>query len=478
MRKHFMKFMQHSVIYGVSNILSRTVTFFLLPIYLAYLTAADYGILEISNTFFSLLLVVVLLNIDSGLFKLFYDKDVEFSQEEKVGTVFSFYFLYGLGISTLLIFLSPYISTLIFGSKDFSYITILVVLSSFFQGLVQLYLSIYRMKEKPFIYCAFNIALTILLALLNILFVVKFQRNYQGVREASVIGIFSIAFILFALNYKIKFRINIQALKRVLFLSIPLAGSGLASWALNLTDRYMLRVLLPVETAFTQIGIYGLSSKYASIMQILIVTPFMMAWSTLMFTYQYEENAKEIYARVLDIFVAGSIVLYLLSSIFSKFILNLLTSNQDFSEAFTIVPLLSLSFLSYGYYMVFTVGVTLVEKTKYMMYSNIYGAIVNIGMNFFLIPLLGFKGAAISSLSANIVRISYLYFFSQKRYYIPYKIFRNAFIVAIALISSNLGLFYLDNNLQKALLFILTVIVIITVSPLPFYKLIKQRIGK
>ncbi|HOE91502.1 MAG TPA: hypothetical protein PLV22_05975, partial [Candidatus Cloacimonadota bacterium] len=79
MRKHFMKFMQHSVIYGVSNILSRTVTFFLLPIYLAYLTAADYGILEISNTFFSLLLVVVLLNIDSGLFKLFYDKDVEFS---------------------------------------------------------------------------------------------------------------------------------------------------------------------------------------------------------------------------------------------------------------------------------------------------------------------------------------------------------------------------------------------------------------
>ncbi|MCB5250859.1 MAG: polysaccharide biosynthesis C-terminal domain-containing protein [Candidatus Cloacimonetes bacterium] len=470
-----MKFFQHSMIYGMSNILSRTVTFFLLPIYLAHLTAADYGVLEISNTFFSLLLVIIMLNVDSGLFKLFYDKDTEFSQEDKVGTAFSFYFVYGITVSAIFIFLSPYISQLIFGSKYYSYITILVVLSSFFQGLVQLFLSVYRMKEKPFLYCAFNIALTILLALLNILFVVKFQRNYQGVREASVIGIFSIAFILFIINYRYKFKIHTQIIRRILNLSIPLAGSGLASWLLNLTDRYMMRILLPEASAFAEIGVYSLSSKYASIMQLLVVTPFMMAWSALMFTYQYEDNAKDIYARVLDIFVAASVVLYVISSIFGKFILNILTSNPDFSQAYTIIPILSLSFLSYGYYMVFTVGVTLVEKTKYMMYSNLVGAAINIAMNLFLIPLLGFRGAAISSLSANIIRVAFLYIFSQKKYYIPYKIFRNALIIVAGFISSILGLLYLDNFGQKLIMFIMTLIFIIIISPLPFTQLIKQR---
>ncbi|MDD2650731.1 MAG: hypothetical protein PHF36_06310, partial [Candidatus Cloacimonetes bacterium] len=59
--------------------------------------------------------------------------------------------------------------------------------------------------------------------------------------------------------------------------------------------------------------------------------------------------------------------------------------------------------------------------------------------------------------------------------YIPYKIFRNALIIVAGFISSILGLLYLDNFGQKLIMFIMTLIFIIIISPLPFTQLIKQR---
>ncbi len=474
MKKHLLKFMQHSLIYGVSNILSRTVTFFLLPLYLAYLSASDYGILEISNTFFSLLFVILLLNIDSGLFKLFYDKTNQFTQEEKVGTVFSFYLIYGLIVSLILILISPFISNILYGNKSFIYITNLVIISAFLQGIVQLYLALYRMKEKPLNYCIFNVMLTIILALLNILFVVYFKKSFVGIREASVIGIGFIAFILFSLN-RIKIYFNKLVLKKVLNLCLPLAGSGLASWVFNLTDRYMIRVLYNQSSALKEVGVYGLSAKYASIVQFILVFPFMMAWSNLMFTYQHEKNAKEIYAKVLDLLIVASMFIYLFISMFSKQILNVLTDNVEFSTAYTVIPFLALSYIIYAFYMVFTVGVTLMEKTKFMMYSDIIAAVFNIFLNFLLIPNYGFLGASISTLVSINIRTGLLYIFSQRCYHIPYKIKTNTIIVLISFFSAFYCNQFADNLLLKLLLLFSVATIILIISPIRIIHLLRRK---
>lgn len=475
MKKHLLKFMKHSVIYGLSNVLSRTVTFFLLPLYLSYLNATDYGILEISNTFFSLLLVIFLLNIDSGLFKLFYDKVDTFNNEDKVNTVFSFYLVYAFIVSVLFVLISPFISLVLYGKTSFSYLIILVVISSFLQGIVHLYLSIYRMKEKPLNYCLFNVALTILLALLNVLFVVYYKKSYIGIREASVLGIGFIALILFSLN-KIKLQIQPIILKKVLKLCLPLAGSALASWVFNLTDRFMIRVLYDQSSALREVGVYGLSAKYASIVQFILVFPFMMAWSNLMFTYQHEKNAKEIFAKVFDIIVIISMLLYLVVSLFSKQVIHILTDNVEFSSAYTVVPLLALSNIIYAYYMVFTVGVTLVEKTKYMFYSDMIAAASNLLINIVLIPKYGFIGASISSLVSILIRAGVLYCFSQSCYKIPFRIGFNSVIILLSLVSTLLSNQISDIFLIKIVIFIVLCVIILILSPLNILQIVRRKI--
>lgn len=477
MKQHLLKFMHHSLIYGVSNILSRTVTFFLLPLYLSYLNAEDYGILEMSNTLFSLFIVVFLLNIDAGLFKLFYDKIDYGNNNDKINTVFSFYLIYASVFSAVFIAISPLISSLVYGSESFSYIITLVIISSFLQGLIQLYLSLYRMKEKPLMYCLFNVILTLLIAILNIIFVVYLKKSYTGIREASVLGLSIISITLLMLNH-IKIRINLNILKKTLHLCLPLAGSAIASWVFNLTDRYMIRILYNSDIALKEVGIYGLSAKYASIIQFIIVFPFMMAWSNLMFAYQHEKNAKDIFSKVLDALIIISMIFYLIISVFSKQVINVLTDNSEFSLAYTVIPLLALSYITYSYYMVFTVGVTLVEKTKYMLYSDLTGAFSSIIFNVFLIPSYGFIGASISSLISIFVRTGILFYFSQKHYPIPYKIKTNMLIILISFTTALICNYIADEILYKSIILILMIPVITFISPLRVYQILRRRFEK
>ncbi len=476
MKESIFKLFQHSGIYGLSNILSRTVTFFLLPLYLKYLSPSDFGILEISNTLFSLLIVFELLNIDSGLFKLFYDKTNNLSQNQKVGTVISFYVVYGSIVSVILILASSFISTILLGSNDFGYLINLVIISSFLQGIVQLYLAIYRMKEKALAYSLYNIFLTILMASLNILFVVTFQRSYEGVREASLISIFLVAVILIAANLDVKPSYNKEALRRVLRLSIPLAGSGLAGWVLTLVDRYMLRILLPSDIAFQQIGIYSLGVKYSTIMQLLIVTPFMMAWSTLMFSYQHEKNAKELFAQILNIFILVSMSAFVVISIFGKEIIMFLAKNPEYHSAYMIIPMMTLSKLSYGIYMVYTVGVTLVEKTKYMMYTDTITAVLNIALNYFLIIQYGFIGAAIACLISSFARVFILYYYSQREYKIPYNLIRNYFLIFAIYFATEAINLEISNIPIKIISCVGLTILIFLITPLPVFKLIRSKV--
>ena len=135
-----------------------------------------------------------------------------------------------------------------------------------------------------------------------------------------------------------------------------------------MTDRYMLKFLLPNDIALTQVGLYSLGAKIASFLHFALVAPFMLSWGALMYSYQNDPNAKIIYKNILNIFTALGGILFILVSLFSPEILGLLSQNKDYFVAYKVVPYLTFSKLLFGVFMVFTVGVTLTRKTKYISF--------------------------------------------------------------------------------------------------------------
>ena len=86
-------------------------------------------------------------------------------------------------------------------------------------------------------------------------------------------------------------------------------------------------------------------------------------------------------------------------------------------------------------------GIYIEKKTKYLPFITGTGAIINIGLNFLLIPILGLYGAAIAAFCSYLSMAIYIYIISQKFYPVNYDIKK---VLALNLINCiALLLFYL-----------------------------------
>lgn len=423
MRKAVANLGKHALIYGMGNLGTRIVAFLLLPLYTAFLTPEDYGILQICNILHTILLIVVQMGLTSSLFKVYYSENDLESKKVVLSSALIFMSASSLVILLPLFLLRSNIAPLLIGGENSEPLFVLILGAVYFESLVSLCLAILRAEEKSKVYALFILSKISIYALLNILFVGGLKRGYLGSREAVFLTMLVAIFVFIPfLKKHIEKRFNWHCVKELLQIGVPLAIGGIASWVLNFTDRYMLKFLLPEEVAMTEVGLYSMGAKFALLVKLFIVTPFMLSWGVLMFSHQHDKNAKLLYSKVLDIFVFTASIVFIIISVFGKDAIFFISVNPDYYDAYKVIPLLSLSYVLLGVFMVFRVGVTLEKKTFFASLANILAAMVNVFMNYLLIPNYGMMGAVFSSLLSFSLMTALMYIFSQKVYPIPYNI--------------------------------------------------------
>jgi O-antigen/teichoic acid export membrane protein len=196
---------------------------------------------------------------------------------------------------------------------------------------------------------------------------------------------------------------------------LPLVPAGLASMLLSVSDRYILQGLVSPS----DLGIYSLGYRLGMIVQVLIIGPFTIAWGPFLWAVSSQNEAKAIYASVLKYFLAISLFVSLTVSLFAKEIVNLIAV-PEYLNAFKIVPYVTISYVFYGLYYVFSPGINLQSKTKYLPFIVGASALINIVLNYQLIPVYGIMGAAASTSIAYLLLPIGTYFASRRYYPISY----------------------------------------------------------
>jgi O-antigen/teichoic acid export membrane protein len=84
--------------------------------------------------------------------------------------------------------------------------------------------------------------------------------------------------------------------------------------------------------------------------------------------------------------------------------------------------------------------------TRYGAYISLIGAVITITLNFILIPVYGYKGSAVTLLTAFFIMMVISYFLGRKYYPIPYNLKRIGFYFLIAMILFAISLY--TNNLK------------------------------
>ncbi len=185
----------------------------------------------------------------------------------------------------------------------------------------------------------------------------------------------------------------------------------------------------PIVLAMTNadtLGLYQTGYKLG-ILMMLVVSMFQYAWQPFFLNNAREKNARELFAKVMTLFVLAASLLWVVVSLFIdnvaawEFAAGRSLIARQFLPGLVVVPIILLAYLFNGIYVNLQAGLYIAEKTKYFPVVTVAGALVNVAANLLLIPRLGIAGAALATLASYMVMAAGLFLFAQKFYSVPYE---------------------------------------------------------
>ncbi len=453
-------------IYGISTIVGRFLTFLLTPFYTHVFNTHDFGIFTNFYAFIGIFNVIFIYGMDAAYLK--YASNIELGdKKDNFSTPYVFVFGVGIILSGIVyLFKAPIFSILDIPSNNF-YLMNYVIGILFIDTLnVIPYLTL-RLEHKAKKFSAFKLINITVNVILNLFLILKLKMGIEAVflsNLAATLVSFTLLIPTVAENLKIK--IYFPLLKKLLKFGLPYLPAGLAAMMIQSIDRPILTHLTNLSTS----GLYSANYKLG-IFMMLFVNMFQYAWQPFFLQNAKEKNAKEIFAKVLTYFtLAASLILVVLSLFISDLakisIYHHTIIGPAYLSGLVIVPVVLFGYMFLGIYTVFTVGIFIEEKSLYVPIITIVGAAVNIGVNFWLIPIWGIMGAAFATLAAYFVMAVIYFFVTQRFYKINYeygkiaKIFISIAIVAGIYYAQFIGGFLtLTNKFLILLLFIIMLLI-------------------
>ena len=419
---------RHSAIYAISTTLQRLSGFLLLPIYTNFNyipSESAFGDYIIVFTFIAFMNFFYLYGMDSAMLRYFFlgknDRKVVFS------STFNTLFVSSVLTTAVLIFLSPSIASGLLKSADYSPLIQLVGLILLFDTLGNLPYLLLRAEEKSVQFMMFKGLRFTLELVFNVVYVVFLNLEVYGIfyssLTASIINFLVMTPII--LRYLTR-RVDFMLLKEMLTFGLPLLPNGIAFMTVELIDR----IIVPEILGKDALAVYGANYRFGAILMLLILA-FRNAWQPFFLKIADQQNAREIYARVLSYFVLGAGMIIIFCTLFIKDLLTFqywlpfigdfyILNNQSYWAGIAIIPIILLAYCFYGIYVILTPGFYIKKASKYMIIFTGSAAMVNIIANLILLPWLNsFWGAAWATLLSYVVMAVTIYFFANRIYPVP-----------------------------------------------------------
>ena len=170
---------------------------------------------------------------------------------------------------------------------------------------------------------------------------------------------------------------------------------------IEMADRIMLGWLSSVD----DVGLYGAGYKIGALI-LLVVKAFNLNWQPFYLKPENQNDAgvfEEIGTKFIILLIFFSTLLSMLWPFLFQFQINgnYLIGNE-FWEGGHIIPIIALSYIIYGVFILQMPSIYIKEKQSWVPYFWGIGCIINILSNYILIPIYGFYGAALSTFFAYV----------------------------------------------------------------------------
>lgn len=437
-----------TAIYGLSSIVGRFLNYLLVVLYTRVFSQGEYGIVTQLYAYVAFLNILFTYGLETGFFKFF-------QSEKDNSRVYSTSLISIIASSislTLIIFIfaEPISATILNGTVDGAFYVKLfaVILASDAITAIPFAKLRQENRAKRFVFIRLmNIAVNIGLNLFFFLLCPYLLKNdasswVKNIYDPSFgVGYVFIStllsslvtlILLFPELFKVKHNFDSALWKKMLVYSFPLMIAGFAGMINETFDRILIPYLTPDKSsAMAQLGVYGACYKLSIIMTLFIQT-FRYAAEPFFFNQSTKENPQAVYAKVMHYFVLICAFIFLGVMLYIDLVKYFI--GPDFRSGLGVVPILLMANLCLGVYYNLSIWYKLTAKTRLGAWLSVFGAVVTLAFNFWLIPIAGFMGAAWATLICYASMMILSYYIGQKHYPINYNLRSFFFYIGLALI--------------------------------------------
>lgn len=447
---------KHGIIFGIGSILRTAISFVLLPLYTTRFSTSEYGTLGLITITGSVLVTIFTLGVNFGLFRSYYDYDNEEDRKVVISTA-----LFIILASSFVLFIfglifSKHLSFSVFGSAEYKIHFLMIVGISIFTMLNTIPLVVFRAQKKSIQYIIFQLSFFIIGVTLIIYLVAIKNWGILGALAGNLtIGAISCLTLYFYIRKEIVLKFLKIEGKKMLRFGLPLIPANLSVFVFSSTDRYFLNYFSTLH----EVGLYNLGYKFGTIITVLLASPTALIWPAMFLSIKKHSNAKTFYVRALTYIVFLSLLMFLGLSLLSKEVLQIF-SNKEYWGTYKVIPIIALTYALWTLPKITNVAISLKRKTKASAMIFFLGAVINIGLNFALIPKYGMMGAAYATFITYALMVAILFFYNQRLMEVSYewnRIFKMAIITALIFM---LGYFVVINNLAMSIVFKLIIILL------------------
>lgn len=452
---------KETAVYGLSSIVGRFLNWCLVPLYVYIFPTEEYGIVSFLYAFTAVALVILNYGMETGFFR--YANSERDPERVYTTSLLSVGFTSILFIILITLFIRPVTDGLkLPGCELYVWLLAVTVAIDAFTNLPFAYL---RFRKKAFTFAGIKLANVGINIGLNIFFLLCCPYIHRsapalidwfyapaggesfGIGWIFVANILSTLCVFLLLLPQIvgrKYTFSGELLLRMLRYSWPLLILGVAGILSQNMGQMLIPYLFPgaEEAAQSMVGIYGANIKIAIVM-VMFTQAFRYAYEPFIFSQARAqgEDKKRAYADAMKFFVIFGFFIFL-GVMFFLPVLKYFIS-KSYWAGLQIVPVMMMAELFFGVFFNLSLWYKLTDRTQWGMYFSLFGFVIMLLLNVWLVPAIGipdgYVGSAWAAFISYFAMMTVSYFIGRRYYPIDYELKRIGGYTLLALVLYALG---------------------------------------
>ena len=388
------------------------------PIFTRVLTVAEYGMLALVLQIAAMATVISKMGLQNSI-QRFYQEHAASTEEGALRKFYSTLLIGSVlcGLTVVLIFVAGL--ELVPASQltpQFRKVLLVGSLLIFTRGVQPIVMNFLRAQRRTKAFNFYDVLSKAASIGLVCLLVFTVSRSVEMVVTGSVV-VEMVTVILLVAFLLPRGVVGLSGFDKQLFsasimFGIPLVGYELAGVILDTGDRVLVQHYL----GFQAVGYYSAGYNMANYAAMSLMYPVNLAMMPIyikLWNTKGAEETRKFLSSALDKFIMAALGVLAAVSVTARDAVVVLGSKK-MQEAYPLLPLLLTGLVIYSLHIFFNAGLIIHKKTMTMAKVISFSAALNVGLNIFLIPRIGVKGAAIATLISYAVFLALIIRASSK----------------------------------------------------------------